>query len=410
MPWLCNLGTIVDLGNFYATFPALTAKLFNPPPASGSAGTVADTATATLSPFSINFAATAASPTAAMALLVDDPTSPTAGGGDFFRWTDHPLPPSPATLASYTIPASRTSFTTSDLQSRINTLLPMALPLDPSLVAGVGIATSGAVVLKSITITSLSVGMAPPNLSFNALGTVKFSNFGVADSSVSFTLAITVSVLPSRDTAVATRALAVKSVSADFKVVGLEPNVVSLFQGAIGGMVAQRLEDTLNGFIQSAVGPAAASAGFQLTKTAVVSAQRVVVAAGGLTLAFVIADVRGPALVPLVVPVTIQIRVEPSPLGRSGKSTPYVVTVTDAKTGAPIPNALVTLTNFDAQHNTHTSHGTTDPITGTWPFTAALREKIIQHSGVDVAPSLTVTPTPKSPAFTPKTITLDLAP
>jgi hypothetical protein len=409
MAWVCTLGNIVDLGSFYAANPLLTGRIFSPPPSSGSTATAADTATAAPSPFALTFAATAAVPAGAMALLVEDPTSPTSGGGDFFRWADNPLPASPASIASFTVPTAPTSFPTSQLQSMMNGFLPMPLPLDPALVNGVGIATSGAVILKSIAITSLTVGMAPPNLSFNAIGTVKFTNFGVTDSSVTFTLAATVSLQPSRDTAVLSRVLAVKAVSTDFKVVGLEPNVVSLFQGAIGGMLAQKLEDTLNGVIHNATGPAAASAGFQLTKTAVVSAQRVVIATGGLTLAMVIADLRGPALVPLVGPVTIQVSVAPSPLGRAGKSTQYVVTVTDAKSHAPVAGADVTLTNFSATHNTLTSHATTG-ASGTCSFLATLREKVIQHSGVDVAPSLTVSSTPQSPVFDSKTLTLDLTP
>jgi hypothetical protein len=350
MAWICNLGAMVDLGSFYSVRrPTLTGQIVSLP---AGGGPVTDTATATISPFAMTFPGTASTPAGTMSLLIQDPTSPTSGGGDFFRWRDDPLPASPAPLASYTIPSVDTTFTIAQLQDLINAQLPLPIALDRSTVVGVSFATSGAVILKLVAITSLSIATAPPNLAFTAQGSVTFDSFGLVSSSVSCTLSATLSILPSHDATNLTRVLHVSAISPSFKVVGLEPNVVGILQGTIADQAAQQLEDRLNGFIHGALGPAAAKSGQQLTTTAVASAQRVVVGAGGLTIAIVLADLRGAALIPLVVPVSIQVMVAPSPVGRSGKVTPYVVTVTNAASGKGVAGASVTLVTFDATHNT----------------------------------------------------------
>jgi predicted aspartyl protease len=55
-----------------------------------------------------------------------------------------------------------------------------------------------------------------------------------------------------------------------------------------------------------------------------------------------------------------------------------------------------------------TYHHTTGADGTTPPFNVALREKTVQHTGLDVAPSVTVTATTASGPFATKTITLDL--
>jgi hypothetical protein len=404
MAWLCNLAALVDLGSFYSTNPPLTGKIFSLPLANPSAAPT-DTATANTSTLTMTFAATAGTPTGAMGLLIQDPTSPTVGG-DFFRCNEAPLPPSPGSLASYTIPAAATSFTTDTLQSMINNELPLRLPLDPDLVRAIGAATGGVVVLNSAAITSLSIKMTPPNMAFTSIGSLTFGPFGAGGSSVTFTMSATLSIQPSHDLLLAERALAIKASSPDFKVIGLDPNVASLLQGWAGDRTAQELEDRLNAVIASQLAPAAAAHGLQLTKTAVASAQRVVIAPGGMTLAIVIADLLGLALVAL--PITIRIDVAPSPIGRSGSFTHYVVTVTDAKTGKGVSGAQVKLTNFDVSRRTLTEIKPT--LDGICRFDATLREKVVPHTGLDVAPSIEVSPTPSSPSFTPQTVTLDLTP
>jgi hypothetical protein len=123
-----------------------------------------------------------------------------------------------------------------------------------------------------------------------------------------------------------------------------------------------------------------------------------------MTLAIVIADLLGLALVAL--PITIRIDVAPPSIGRSGTFTHYVVTVTDAKTGKGVSGAQVKLTNFDVSRRTLTEIKPTED--GICKFDATLREKVVPHTGLDVAPSIEVSPTKSSPSFTPQTVTLDL--
>lgn len=404
MTWTCRYGTplLIDEGKFYTSLgsdPTLTGSFFMPP----DSATATQSATATLSPSTITFAQVSGTPLDASLLLLD-PTSPTSGGGDFFRWAQNPFPASPATLSSITVPS--VSITIGDLQSQVDAkaLAPMILG-NLSRLGG------------SLTLSSVTLQTAPPNLTFMALGSISASVFGNRIASISFNLSGTLAIRPSHDRVNMVRVLAVSASSPKLVVFGFEPNFLAdaSLKQVTADAVAGQLESNLNSNIRDTVTTQLRRNGMALAGDTVISAQRVVIAKEGMTLAFVLGNINGPVLQQLPTEISIQVTVTPSPLGRAGKPTQYTVLVTD-RAGNAVIAAHVRLDNVDASRRPQPQSGPTgtDGKFLTDPHTS-LHDLVVPHLGTDKPPSVTVEATSQTTTaaagpvtFATVTVTLDL--
>jgi len=145
------------------------------------------------------------------------------------------------------------------------------------------------------------------------------------------------------------------------------------------------------------VAPGLASLGFVRSPTSVLSARRVTITGGGLTLSLVLADLVGPAISPI--PGRLQATVSPAP--QAGIQRVYTVTVTNAATTTPVDQADVTLHNFTANGVAQTAGPFQTNASGQATFNVALHPKItfqvnpIGHERIRVfaPPTLTVSKT-----------------
>jgi hypothetical protein len=392
MPWTCSYGpSLLDVGGYYPSIPALAGLAVLPPflglPATASGG-------------SITFASLPATPPGGLDLLLTDPTSPTAGGGDFFRW-NMGLPASTATLSSFTVPTASLRFAKNDLQATINGLLPITLASndDPRF-------------LTDVRITSADVGLPGAVLSIGVVGSARVVASGTILASISFRLDTDLAVLPSHDAGNLNRILSVKKTgSPRFIVFGFSPDFIpNMAADGLADTLVQTFENSLNDSIWEQAGSAAASQNQVLTAGSIISAQRVVLTKSGLGLGLVIANIFGPVFSPMLPKISASATISPDPMGRSGKPTQYKVRVTDAA-GTPIQRAEVLLMNYSATRNPAPQHGPTDS-SGVWMSDAhtALRDLVVPHTGIDTPPTVTVTPGNSGFQFTPVTLTLLLTP
>jgi hypothetical protein len=163
---------------------------------------------------------------------------------------------------------------------------------------------------------------------------------------------------------------------------------------AVGGIAGPFVETAINDAITALVAPGLASIGFRRTPSSVVSARRVTIAASGIALALVIADLFGPAVT--AIPGNLNATVAPAP--QAGTQRVYTVTVTNAATGAPVDQADVTLHNFTTTGTAVTVGPLKTSVSGQVTFNVALRPKIsykvipVDHERVRIfaSPTLTV--------------------
>jgi hypothetical protein len=354
LAWTLNVSPLIDLGGYYAKgLVALNGSVFSPPNPGGGGGPL-DTVTSTAPPsfLTLPFGSASAPPAAPGTVLVTDSVT----AGDLVRSSVAAFPASPASAALVTFPSA--SQTDEQLKDAVaewvaregGSLRPTMVPYEIRLAAGI---------LSAGTAIPLVVSAAPPTVELGD-GTVTLTlAVSVVVRTVYFwvrtydlTLKLIYAPAPSHDPASPSRVLNIgytgRTLSGAFWASPLGP-LLSL-------LITEMLESMLNERIVWQGRLLMSEAGFRPTPTAVFSARNVTVTSKGLRLQVVIADLLGPAMVPI--PPVLGVAIAPAP--KAGIQRTYTVTVTNSATGLPVPAATVTLDNFDAAGASRRSTATTD--------------------------------------------------
>lgn len=397
MPWTLafTVPNLLDDGKYYVSLPG------GVPPLTGSVffGIPFVSLAATATAGTITFAALPATPLSGLQLLLTDPTSPTAGGGDFFRWNGS-LPASGAVLSCVTVKTDDLTFSDSDLQAQVEKSPFPPFPLSTGWGASV-----------VVNVTSLNLKIHATSVGFLGLASLQVITHGKPIASVSFSLSGDWTIQPSRDVADTSRILALKATDANLVVFGFEPGFIpNLSADGLANHVTPIAEGLLNSQITSAVQDRLKATNQTLSPGTVISAQRVLLAEGSMVLGLVLANIQGPVFSTLRTAIRAVVTISPDPVTRRGKSTQYTVTVTDP-TGTPVNNAEVTLLNYDASRRTVPQSGPTKDA-GQWKTSpdTVLMDKVVPHLGTDTPPTVTVTQGDSAFTFSPVTLELLLDP
>lgn len=380
MPYTLNF-SLLDLAGYYSGgLPVLTGTILSPTLVGGS-GAAFDTATSKAPTLlTLNFTSSAVPPTAACAVLVND-TSVTTPFGDWLRsGVLTALPASPATATVITIsPVLISQGTVTSAASGAS--------VPPTMVPGwirwaAGIATGGLYIPLVVTMPAPTVTLGAGSITATVAVSLasRVGYFSVSTSTV--TLTTTITPAPSADAAVPSRVL---SMTAGAPTTLSGSGFIPGLAGFLASLLASQFETLINGTIVSLGNARATAMGWRLTPTAEFSARRVTVTAmSGITLQLILADLWGPAIVPI--PGTLAVSISPAPA--AGVAHTYTVTVTNAATGSPVPMATVTLHNYDA-HGTAVPPltKTTDPMGQTAFLNVTLHNKttvaVITSTDVD---------------------------
>jgi hypothetical protein len=253
----------------------------------------------------------------------------------------------------------------------------------PAWVVGlVSAATLGTYIPLGGAITGIvpTLNTPPGTVTFTVTGFFTFRTYYFLTDTVGFTGTLTTTPAPSGDPTQPGRILSLSGTTTRLATTTTGPSptlavlgwFLSLMAPAVGGIVQPHLENAVNRAIDSLVAPGLASIGFIRSPTSVVSARRVVVTGAGLAMSLVLADLLGPAITP--VPGTLRVQVTPKP--RATQQTSYTVTVTNSATGAPVPQANVTLHNFTSAGAAQTVGPLQTDTAGQAALSAALRAKV----------------------------------
>lgn len=305
---LTDLAGIVDMA-------AIAGGIWVPPPANGS------------NPGAANNAASVSSGPEGTTLTfpgLDGPPQSSAvwvsiPPGDLFRsGAVGPLPASPAPLTLFTIPGQvppAHAITQTDIDNMVTGLLFTSLPIPDDVQSTVSGKTGGLWVPTSITLSSLTVALpqssASGTLGVNVSGRIAARGWFWSESNT-FTLAVTLGVIPSADPVDRTRILAVTVSSspgpslAVSRVPGwmskwLAPWAASAVASMLEGLVNQAVVSIISDKLAHLSSPFEPS---MLTPTAVVSMGRLSVLPAGIDLAIAIGDIFGPGIIPIAGNVT----------------------------------------------------------------------------------------------------------
>jgi hypothetical protein len=393
--------SLIDFGGFVGIGPALggTFSTLTPSPAT-------DTAAATeAAPFTLTFVSATAPPPGAATLHVTN--SP--GAGDLFRsGLVTSLPAAPGTLTMLSFPTALTTLSATALAAMVaGRVGAVTLTPPPGVVAAVAAASlgthiplTGAITGVATTLTPASAG-TPGSVTVTVTGVFTFRVYYLFIDTVTFTGTLVLTPAPSGDAGQPGRILSVpgtttlaSTTTGPSPTLALTGLFLSLMAPAVGAVLQPQIESALNAAIDGLVAPGLAGLGFRRSPSAVLSARRVTITGGSLTLALVLADLFGPAVSP--VPGRLHATVAPTPQAATKRV--YTVTVTNADTATPVNQADVTLRNF-------APNGTAQPVgpvqtgtSGQATLNVALRSKIIwqvdpithERTRIAIPPTLTV--------------------
>jgi hypothetical protein len=334
MPYTLNISPLLDLAGFYsAGFPPLTGSIFAPPPPSGSAATPLDTASST--GLSLGFTSTAVPPTGASALLVTDGGT----GGDFLRsGAVNALPASPVAATAITVPSVLIPAATITARAAGIFVPATAVPTGIRIVSG--FLTGGTFIPLVVALGPATATLGAGAITFAVTGVVTARVFYFSVSAITITATTTVTIVPSADPSNPARILRVTLTPITLTGIGAPVGLV------LGPLVASLLsvviESMLNSLILSTASSTLSGSGLLMTPTAVISARRVTIAPGGISLQLILADLFGPAVV--APPKTLSVSISPTPVANITHN--YTVTVVDAVSGLAVAGANVTLENF----------------------------------------------------------------
>ena len=317
---------------------AVVGGIWVPPPSEGSnpgtptfAGTVT---TASGTPPTLTFPTLGGPPTTAAAMLVSQPTS-----GDLYRLAGTPPAANPAHLSGAVTAAP--ALDQNELNSMTATFGPQTTDLPGWLQAACAVLTAGLYIPNSIIVSAVALTLptapATGTLTVTLTGTVTISHWW-STSNNPFTFTETVALAPSGDPVDPGRILAATGSHANMNITG-GALIAPLLAGNMAGQVTPDVENKFNQAIPPKVAQAVAglTPPQQLAPQAVISASKVVITSSGLALSLSVADLFGPALIP--VPPRMAVIV--SLLEAAGTQRTIQVTVTDPVTNAPITSATV---------------------------------------------------------------------
>jgi hypothetical protein len=408
----------LDFGGFIGIGPALGGTFTTITPSAAT-----DTAAATAaSPFLLNFASASPPPPGVATLHVVN-TGP--AGGDLFRSglvTGLPpgTPASPAPLTAISVPTTRTTLSAAALAAAVSGRVgTVTLTPPPWVVAAVAAASLGAYIPLTGAVTGIVPTLtpatpgAPGSVTVTVTGFFTFRVFYLFTDTITFTGTLVLTPAPSGDASRPGRILSVPGTTTlAVTTTGPSPTLavagmfLSLMAPGVGAILQPQIESAINDAIDGLVAPGLAGLGFLRSPSSVVSARRVVVTAANLVLALVLADLFGPAVIPI--PGHLHAAVSPTP--QAGANRAYTATVANADTGTPVDQADVTLNNFTTTGAAQTVGPLQTGTSGQAAFTATLRPKIrwqvdpITHERTRhfVPPTLTVS----KPGFTTTNVRL----
>jgi len=331
MPFTLNISPLFDLGGFYTTaFPSLAGSIFSPPPASGSTGTPLDTATSTA--LSLIFSSAAVPPAGTSAILVTD----VGTGGDFLRsGTVGALPASPAAATAITVPTVPISSGTIAARAAGLFVPATAVPTGIRIVSGV--LTGGTFIPLVVALGPAIATLGAGSITITLTGALTARVFFFSVSTITITAATTVTLAPSADPANPARILRVTLTP--ITISGIGAAVGFLLGPFLASLISAIVEPMINGLILSTASSTLAGSGLLLTATAVISARRVTISPGGVSLQLILGDLFGPAVV--APPKTLSVSISPTPVANTAHT--YTVTVVDSVTSLPVIGANVTL-------------------------------------------------------------------
>jgi hypothetical protein len=373
--------TLFDFGPIFPVLPTYTGRFFNIPP-----GPPFDTATAAGPGGPLVFPIMPATPMVPMALHVTD-----GAGGDLFRSGLVVVPPSPASLSLVTAVGAVSAAALPPMTARLaGTSFPLDVP--DGLRVLIGTFGFGFVPPHSLTILVATVVPGAGTLALTITGSATYRWLFLIPVTSTFTYTTTLTLTPSADAK--NPGQIVRATPGGSTLSFSDPFLarLSAFVGVVDGMIAPRIEGVFNTAVVGAVDAFLAGRGSVRTSTSVISARRIVVAAGGISLQIGLADFVMPVV---ATPVSTALKIAITPQPVEGTSQTYTVRVTSA--GAPVAGAAVTLTNYKTGTvNTTTSNLPATNAQGETTFTAALRgfhRDTTDHAGgvVNRYPKLTAT-------------------
>ena len=343
MAYTVNI-TLIDLPPVYPSDPTVSGIL-NAPNAFAPAS-----ATSTTPPYSISFASLPPSPSVPGTLHLTDPTGP----GDFFRSgvVSH-WPPSPAEITVFTVPTMPVAalpnfpgagrFSYQELTDMLTPSLPIIIDLPWWVATLCGFATGGRFIpytiwIKSVMLSQSQTVTGAVRAAFE--GTISYNSW-IFPSTSNYIGSVDLALAPSGDSLVPSNVVKVStsnlSINLDF-ISFLVNAAVSIltpfFSGTLSGPLTDQINGTLAPIVASALATGAAPG---LSATATVSARSIGVFATGIVVQAIVGELAPPR--------TLFVSVVPAPKATS-VAISYTCTVTDARSGAPISGASVTLNNY----------------------------------------------------------------
>jgi len=373
MPYIVDLFPI-DVGGFIGIGPALNGTVANVSPTSAT-----DTATATTTaPFRLSFATAMPPPPGVATIHVANSGPP----GDIFRsGLLTAFPAAPGTVPAISVPTSLTTILAPALAARLAGVGGILLTPPGWVVALMAALSLGTFIpLTGAIGTVVPTLITPPaSLTLTVTGFFVFRVGYFFTDTITFTGTLVTTPAPSGDVTQPSRILSVPcATSLSVATTGPSPTLalaglfLSIVAPAVGGMAQSAIETLINDTINGLVAPGLAGIGFLRSPSAVVSARRVTITGSGLGLALVLSDLFGPAVIPI--PLNFNVAVSPPPA--AGTQRTYTVTVTNATTGASVPQADVTLHNFTANGTAQAVGPLQTDAGGHVTFNVALNAKI----------------------------------
>lgn len=285
--------------------PAVMGGIWVPPPSvqqhgSASPRTPDFTATVTSAPdqpATLTFPALAGPPTGDSAMLISEPSF-----GDIYRLAVAPPPDSPAHLQGL---AASSTVTQAELSELTAGFTAQTFQI-PGWVQSIYVAlTAGTYVPDSATISTVALTLPPAGaagfLTLTLTGTMAITGWWWTNNQP-FTFTEHVTLAAAGDPVNARHVLAAAGSSQNLTVHG--GWVLKPLTGKMGDLATQALEDTINLALPAQVNQEAQKQlGLELSPQAVISAGPVTMTPAGLTLTFSVADIFGPALIPIPPPV-----------------------------------------------------------------------------------------------------------
>jgi hypothetical protein len=342
MAYTLGINIIDILGT---TFPTGT-----PPPLSGTLSLSTNSpparATSSGSPAAISFSV-ASPPFLSGTLLLTDPTGP----GDVFR--SGPIinwPNAPAFVNGYVIPVSPDPnlpaplsagvghYSYSQLASMVSSKLPVYFDV-PGWLTSLCLALSafqfnpGRVWISSISFSQSTTGPGIIRAVFGG-----FIDDPAGENGVNFTGSTDLTPAPSGDANDPANIIQITAFNLSLNIDPGAQLLAAAVVGALANFVAGNLSGPISEKLNDAIASAVAGVNVPgLTSTWTISARRITVSAGGITIQTIASDLARPRL--------LMATVAPQP-GVTATPVNYTVTVEDAVTSAAISGATVTLHNF----------------------------------------------------------------